>query len=122
MKSQAVFVEGAGMPGVSGDENVNRPAAPVRTRLGAAKLAGLVPAQVDEAFPPSGGSEKGKPEKSGWELPANRDVDMEEFLWVPCAACILAVQVGIATSSRRLSIHGKRGQANRVGSPAPVAL
>jgi hypothetical protein len=76
MKSQAVFVEGAGIPGVSGDVNVYRPAAPAAIRATAAKLAGLVPARVEEGFPPSGGSEKGNPAKSGSEWPADSDVDM----------------------------------------------
>src|SRR5580704_2335302 len=76
MNSQAVFIDGAGMPGVSGDENVNRPAAPAAMRLGAAKLAGLVPARLDDAFPPNGGSENGKPAKSDSDFAADPNVDI----------------------------------------------
>ena len=70
MKSQAVLVDGSGMPGVSGEVKVNRPAAPAAIREGAAKLAGLVPALVDDAFPPNGGSENGNSAKSASALPA----------------------------------------------------
>jgi len=56
MKSQAVFVEGTGIPGVSGEEYVYRPAAPGAIRAGAAKLAGVVPARPDDGLPPSGGN------------------------------------------------------------------
>jgi hypothetical protein len=44
------------MPGVSGEEKVQRPAAPAAMRDGLAKLPGDVPADVDEGFSPSGGS------------------------------------------------------------------
>jgi hypothetical protein len=80
MKSQAVFVEGWGIPGVSGEEKVNRPATPAAILPGTAKLAGLVPALVDDAFPPSGGRENGNAAKSASMLPVDRDVDMKEFL------------------------------------------
>jgi hypothetical protein len=49
---------------------VKRPATPAAIREGAAKLAGLVPALVDEAFPPKGGRENGNPAKSASALPS----------------------------------------------------
>jgi hypothetical protein len=51
-KSQAVLSDGAGMPGVSGDENVH--GVPTRPRL--AKEPGVVPAVVEDGLSPSGGS------------------------------------------------------------------
>jgi hypothetical protein len=86
MKSQAVFIEGSGIPGVSGDEKVNRPAAPAAIIAGAAKLAGLVPVCVDAAFPPSGGKENGNPAKSDTGLAADGDIDMVRFPLEACAA------------------------------------
>jgi hypothetical protein len=71
MKSHALFNEGSGIPGVSGEEKVNRPATPAAIFAGAAKLAGLVPALVDEAFPPNGGRENGNPANSVSILPAD---------------------------------------------------
>ena len=54
-KSHAVSDEGSGMPGVSGDENVNGP--PIAVRL--AKLPGVVPCAVDEGLSaPSDGRPK----------------------------------------------------------------
>jgi hypothetical protein len=43
MKSQAVFSDGAGIPGVSGDANVHRPARPLAIFGINAKLPGVVP-------------------------------------------------------------------------------
>jgi hypothetical protein len=51
MKSQAVFVEGCGMPGVSGELNDRGPP----MSAGLAKLPGLVPCLSVEGFPPRGG-------------------------------------------------------------------
>ena len=53
MKSHAVFADGSGMPGVSGDEKLSGP--PMSGRF--AKLPGVVPWPVVEGFPPwAGGS------------------------------------------------------------------
>jgi hypothetical protein len=46
------------MPGVSGDEKVQRPAMPGAIRGGMAKLPGFVPAAVVDGFWPKGGSWK----------------------------------------------------------------
>jgi hypothetical protein len=52
MKSQAVLVDGAGMPGASGDANVyGVPTAPLR-----AKLPGEVPWRRVDGLSPTGGS------------------------------------------------------------------
>jgi hypothetical protein len=80
MKSQAVFVDGSGMPGVSGEANVYRPATPGAILLGAAKLAGVVPARIEEGFPPSGGS--GNCVSADREVPACPEVDMSEILFL----------------------------------------
>lgn len=55
-KSQAVLSDGWGMPGVSGDENVQQPSGPGAIRDGFAKLPGDVPRARDDGFCPSGGS------------------------------------------------------------------
>jgi hypothetical protein len=55
MKSHAVFSDGAGIPGVSGDENVHRPARPLAILGSKEKLPGEVPKPLEEGFPPSGG-------------------------------------------------------------------
>jgi hypothetical protein len=107
MKSQAVFVEGAGIPGVSGDEKVNRPATPGAIRPGAAKLAGLVPAPVEDAFPPNGGSEKGNSAKSAVELPPDRGVAMER---IPLGAvrCLYPSRAGWNCNEFRLGVRRSR--------------
>jgi hypothetical protein len=52
MKSQAVFGDGAGMPGVSGEEKLR--GAPIS--LASAKLPGVVPWRRLDGLPPTGGS------------------------------------------------------------------
>ena len=52
MKSQAVFSDGAGMPGPSGELKVQG----VPTRGARAKLPGFVPWRVEDGFSPRGGS------------------------------------------------------------------
>ena len=55
-KSQAVLLLGAGIPGVSGEANVQAPSTPGAMTGGLAKLPGVVPwAAVDGLFP-NGGS------------------------------------------------------------------
>ncbi len=46
MKSHAVFSDGGGMPGVSGDENMRGPP----TSAGLAKLPGVVPWRPDDGL------------------------------------------------------------------------
>ena len=47
-----------GMPGVSGDENVQRPSVPGAIFDRLAKLPGVVPAAWEDGFSPSGGNER----------------------------------------------------------------
>jgi hypothetical protein len=58
---------------------VYRPATPGAIRAGAAKLAGVVPACVDEGFPPSGGNGMGA--SANREAPVRPGVDMSEILF-----------------------------------------
>ena len=55
-KSHAVLSDGCGMPGVSGEEKVQRPGAPGAIRDFLEKLPGDVPAAVDDGLSPSSGS------------------------------------------------------------------
>jgi hypothetical protein len=81
MKSQAVFVDGAGIPGVSGDVNVYRPAAPGAIRAGAAKLAGVVPLRSVEGFPPTGGSGKETDPSARPAVSAGPEVGIRKILF-----------------------------------------
>jgi hypothetical protein len=55
-KSHAVFSDGCGIPGVSGEEYVQRPDTPGAIHGGTAKLPGVVPWDVDEGLVPTSGS------------------------------------------------------------------
>jgi len=57
MKFQAVLFEGWGIPGVSGDEKVQQPAAPGAIFGVIAKLAGEVPSAEVDGLAPRGGNE-----------------------------------------------------------------
>ena len=56
MKSHAVFSEGLGIPGVSGEANVSAPARPGSNAGLSAKLPGVVPKAFVDGFNPSGGN------------------------------------------------------------------
>jgi hypothetical protein len=91
-------------------------------RLGAAKLAGLVPLFTDDGFPPSGGSGKGYIPSVDWDASTGPDVGMCEILLSAesskksCGLIglirILATRTGIAmwpaVSSSRAELLGMR--------------
>ena len=81
MKSQAVLCDGSGMPGVSGDENVYRPAAPGAILPGRRKACrALFRLARRRDFRPSGGSGNGNGASADPETPAGPEVDMSEIL------------------------------------------